>query len=121
MLLSTRTKFFWIGILYFGEGFPFGLLLDFYPVYFRLHGVSLTQIGLLSLIGLTWTLKWIWAPFVDLWGTRKQWVVSCQLLLTLGLVLSLFMDPFTRESLGLGAPTRDGLCVCDTRHRYRCL
>ena len=50
--LVTRTKFFWVGLLYFGEGFPFGLLMDAYPVYFRLHGVSLTQIGFLSLIGV---------------------------------------------------------------------
>ena len=93
MLSRTRTKLFWIGILYFGEGFPFGLLVDFYPVYFRLHGVSLTQIGLLSIIGLTWTLKWIWAPLVDLWGAKKHWIISCQTLIALGTLLSLFIDP----------------------------
>lgn len=91
--IDTQTKFFWVGVLYFGEGFPFGLLLDAYPVYFRLHGVSLTQIGLLSLIGLAWTLKWMWAPAVDLWGERRTWIVGCQVLLSLGILCSVFLDP----------------------------
>ncbi|MBI3798399.1 MAG: hypothetical protein HY268_15730, partial [Deltaproteobacteria bacterium] len=44
--LSTRTKLTWVAILYFAEGFPFGLLFDAFPVYFRTHGVSLADIGL---------------------------------------------------------------------------
>jgi PAT family beta-lactamase induction signal transducer AmpG len=50
--LTTRTKLTWVAILYFIEGFPFGLLFDAFPVYFRSHGVSLTDIGLISLAAL---------------------------------------------------------------------
>ena len=59
---SFRTKLLWVALLYFAEGFPFGLLFDAFPVYFRLHGMSLTEIGLLSVAGLPWTLKFLWAP-----------------------------------------------------------
>ena len=91
--LSTRTKLTWVAILYFAEGFPFGLLFDAFPVYFRSHGVSLTDIGLISLAGLPWTLKFFWAPAVDLWGRRKSWIVVCQMLLALDLGLLLFLEP----------------------------
>ena len=57
--LSTRAKLTWVAILYFAEGFPFGLLFDAFPVYFRTHGVSLADIGLISLAGLPWTLKFL--------------------------------------------------------------
>jgi len=91
--LSTRTKHTWVGILYFAEGFPFGLLLDAFPVYFRLHGVSLAEIGLLSLIRLPWTLKFLWAPAVDLWGNRRSWIVACQGFLAVSLGAFLALSP----------------------------
>lgn len=91
--LSTRTKLTWVAILYFAEGFPFGLLFDAFPVYFRGLGVSLTDIGLISLAGLPWTLKFLWAPAVDLWGRRKNWIVACQTLLAIDLALLLFLEP----------------------------
>jgi len=91
--LSTRTKLFWVAILYFAEGFPFGLLLDAFPVYFRGLGVSLADIGLLWLAGLPWTLKFLWAPAVDIWGKRKHWIVACQALLAIDLGLFVFLEP----------------------------
>ncbi|MCX7895198.1 MAG: MFS transporter [Thermoanaerobaculum sp.] len=78
-----RKKLAWIGILYFAEGLPFGIAYDVWPVYFRLHGVSLREIGFMSLLSLPWTLKLLWAPAVDRWGARQQWMVAA--LCTLGL------------------------------------
>jgi PAT family beta-lactamase induction signal transducer AmpG len=86
-MLTTKNKLFWVAILYFVEGFPFGLIIDAFPVYFRTHGVSLKEIGLLSLIGLPWTLKFLWAPLVDLFGKRRHWIVACQLLLAVTLLI----------------------------------
>jgi len=91
--MTTRTKLFWVAVLYFAEGFPFGLLIDTFPVYFRIHGVSLAQIGLLNVIGLAWMLKWIWAPAVDLWGQYRSWIVWCQAALAVVLLGVPSMDP----------------------------
>jgi MFS transporter, PAT family, beta-lactamase induction signal transducer AmpG len=91
--LSTRAKLTWVAILYFAEGFPFGLLFDAFPVYFRTHGVSLADIGLISLAGLPWTLKFLWAPAVDLWGKRRSWIVICQGLLAVDIGLFLLLEP----------------------------
>lgn len=74
--MTLRKKLFWVGVLYFIQGFPFGFLYDFLPVYLREHQISLKEIGLLSLLGLPWTLKFLWAPLLDLWGERRGWVIA---------------------------------------------
>lgn len=91
-ILTTRQKLLWVAVLYFAEGFPFGLVMDAIPVYLRLQGVSLADIGLLSLIGLPWTLKVLWAPAVDVWGSRRTWIGACQLLTVVPLLGLALMD-----------------------------
>jgi PAT family beta-lactamase induction signal transducer AmpG len=90
--VTTKQKLSWVAILYFAEGFPFGVLNDALPVYLRFHGVRLADIGFLSLIGLAWTLKFLWAPALDLWGQRRTWVLGCQVVLTVGMIALLGLD-----------------------------
>ena len=70
-----RRKLFWVALLYFSEGLPLGVFFDIFPVYFRQRGVNLADIGLLSLLGLAWTVKFLWAPAID-WARRHRWWVS---------------------------------------------
>src|SRR2546427_10633985 len=86
-VMSTRQKLVWVAALYFAEGFPFGMVMDAIPVYLRLQGVSLVDIGLLGLGGLPWTLKFLWAPAVDGWGHRRTRVWVCQALMCLPLII----------------------------------
>ncbi|MEK6683333.1 MAG: MFS transporter [Nitrospirota bacterium] len=98
--MTLQKKLFWITVLYFAEGFPFGILYDFLPVYFREHSISLREIGLMSLIGLPWTLKFFWAPAIDLWGQRRHWMVGSQIGIILALMAIPLFDP-TRIHLTL--------------------
>lgn len=84
---------YWVAILYFAEGFPFGIIKDTLPIFFRVHGVRLADIGLLTLVGLPWSLKFLWAPAVDLYGKRRTWILGCQTLLVLGILALLAVDP----------------------------
>lgn len=77
----------WVILLYFAEGFPYGVYLEVWSVYFRSHGVSLKAIGLISLLGLPWTLKFLWAPLVDRFGDRRHWIAGC--LVVMGALLSI--------------------------------
>ena len=72
--MGTRRKLSWVALLYFAEGLPFGMVLDNFPVYFRLHGVSLAAIGALSLLRTPWWAKVFWSPLVDQVGERRQWI-----------------------------------------------
>ena len=75
--MTQRRVLFWIAVLYFAEGLPFGIAYDVWPVFFRVHGVSLREIGLMSLLSLPWTWKLLWAPLVDRWGSRQHWITAC--------------------------------------------
>lgn len=91
--MDLRRKLTWIAILYFAEGFPFGIAYKVWPVYFRLHGVSLQDIGLMALLFIPYTVKAAWAPFVDRYGARQRWIATAELALagiTIGLVV---LDP----------------------------
>ena len=72
--MGTRRKLSWVAFLYFAEGLPFGMVLDNFPIYFRLHGVSLGLIGALSLLRTPWWAKVFWSPLVDQIGERRQWI-----------------------------------------------
>jgi PAT family beta-lactamase induction signal transducer AmpG len=76
-LVTKRKVLFWIAVLYFAEGLPFGIAYDVWPVFFRVHGVSLREIGLMSLLSLPWTWKLLWAPLVDRYGSRQHWITAC--------------------------------------------
>jgi PAT family beta-lactamase induction signal transducer AmpG len=90
--MNLQRKLAWISVLYFAEGFPFGVVIDNLPVYFRTHGVSLTDIGLMYLLGLPWTLKVLWAPLIDRFGTHQRWITSCLLVAALALGLLPWFD-----------------------------
>lgn len=74
-----RSKLFWISLLYFSEGFPLGLFFDLFPVYFRQQGIELSKIGLLSLLGLSWTLKFLWAPLIDYTRRHRYWMAAADI------------------------------------------
>jgi PAT family beta-lactamase induction signal transducer AmpG len=77
--IPLRTKLVWLFAFYFASGFPYGLLNELLPVFFRMRGVSLADIGLLNLIGLPYIFKFLWAPALDRIGTRRRWLLGCQL------------------------------------------
>ena len=51
------------------------------PLFLRTMNVSLESIGLTSFFSLPWILKFLWAPQVDQYGTKRRWLLIMQLLL----------------------------------------
>ncbi len=76
--LSTRLKMLVVFVLYFAEGVPFGFVYTTLSYYLRSRGVPLEQIGILSLLGLAWSLKVLWSPLADRFGSRAAWLVPSQ-------------------------------------------
>ena len=73
--LSRNLKLLVVFVLYFAEGVPFGFVYTTLAYYLRSRGVPLEQIGILSLLGLAWSLKVLWSPLADRFGTRAAWLV----------------------------------------------
>lgn len=76
-----RSKLFWVALLYFSEGFPLGIFYDIFPVWFRQQGVELRNIGLISLLGLAWTFKFLWAPAIDHYRRHRLWMAVVDILM----------------------------------------
>ncbi|MDF1781222.1 MAG: MFS transporter [Alcanivoracaceae bacterium] len=72
-----------LGLLYFAQGLPFGLLVKSLPAILSKAGLPTEYIGLLALAAIPWALKFLWSPWVDRWGRgrpnhRKRWIVGSQ-------------------------------------------
>lgn len=81
--MRTSTKLGLLGTLYLSQGLPFGFFTQALPALLRKEGVSLSLIGLASLLTLPWALKFLWAPLVDRgvssrWGRRRGWILPLQ-------------------------------------------
>ncbi|MFC9473296.1 MFS transporter [Nocardia sp. NPDC056952] len=66
--------------LYFAQGLPFGFFTQALPVVLRESGYSLVAISASGVLFLPWALKFLWAPYVDRYGTRRTWLLVLQLL-----------------------------------------
>ena len=63
-----------LSFLYFLQGLPYGLQARFLPIYFRAHGMSLSNIGFIKVLFFPWMCKTLWAPLVDRHGNKKTWL-----------------------------------------------
>ncbi|MEW6428212.1 MAG: MFS transporter [Thermodesulfobacteriota bacterium] len=78
---ASRRDWLWTFTTYFAEGLPYSVLRTLSGVFFRDRGMSLEGIGMTSLYGLPWVVKFLWAPQVDAFSSRKRWMITCQALL----------------------------------------
>lgn len=82
----------------FSSGLPLFILYQLVPGWLRSEGVSLTEIGLFSLIGIPYVWKFIWSPLMDRYslpvmGRRRSWMLLTQILLLLSIAGFGFVDP----------------------------
>lgn len=55
--------------------------------------VSLEAIGLTSLFGLPWVLKFLWGPQIDQYGTKRRWMLTMQFLLVVMVIAVALLSP----------------------------
>lgn len=102
--MSRPYKLWLLTSLYLAQGLPFGFFTQALPVLMREAGMSLKLISATSLLFIPWALKFLWAPYVDRVGSRKQWLMVLQWSAVLGsLALSQIeiQDSFTALFIAL--------------------
>lgn len=77
--MSRGYKITLLIALYVAQGLPFGFFTLALPVLLREAGFSLKAISALSLLALPWVLKFLWASWLDHTGSRRGWLLACQL------------------------------------------
>ncbi|GFN27683.1 MFS transporter [Achromobacter denitrificans] len=85
-------------VLGFASGLPLALTSGTLQAWATVEGVPLQQIGFLTLVGTAYTLKFLWAPFVDryvppLLGRRRGWMLLTQLLLAVAIMAMGALSP----------------------------
>jgi PAT family beta-lactamase induction signal transducer AmpG len=88
----------------FSAGLPFLLIFSTLSTWLREAGVSRTEIGFFSWVGITFSIKVLWAPVIDrlplpgltrLLGRRRSWMLIAQLGIAAGLMGIAVTDPGT--------------------------
>jgi PAT family beta-lactamase induction signal transducer AmpG len=86
----------------FSAGLPFPLVFSTLSTWLRQIGISKTVIGFFAWIGITYSIKIIWAPIVDrmplpvitkLLGPRRSWMLVAQAGIIAGLLGMAWTDP----------------------------
>ena len=102
-----RSPIFWVPTAYFGMGLPFVVLNMVAVLMYKGLGVSDAKIAFwTSLIMLPWTLKPLWSPLLEMYRTKKFFVVLTQMVsgVTFGLIaLSLHLPSFFAITIALFA------------------
>ncbi|MBD3223901.1 MAG: MFS transporter [Caldithrix sp.] len=86
MRREKRSPWFWVPTLYYAEGIPYIIVMTVSVVLYKRMGVSNTDIALYtSWLYLPWVIKPLWSPIVDIFKTKRLWIVIMQLLVGAGL------------------------------------
>jgi len=82
----------------FSSGLPLLLTISVLQAWMKEEGVDLTVIGMMALVGLPYTVKFLWAPFLDrftlpILGRRRGWLLAAQLALAASIAGLGMTDP----------------------------
>lgn len=85
----------------FASGLPYVLVFITLTAWLRSEGLDLSVIGFFGWITLTYSLKFLWAPFVDRFsiptlsiiGSRRSWILLMQIIILISLIFISFIDP----------------------------
>jgi MFS transporter, PAT family, beta-lactamase induction signal transducer AmpG len=76
---TSRSPWVYIPTLYFAEGVPYIIINAVSVIFYKKLGINNTEITLwTSFISLPWVLKMFWAPFVDIYSTKRKWLLTMQ-------------------------------------------
>lgn len=93
---NKRNPWSWIPTLYFAQGIPFVAVNVLSVMLYKRLGLSNTDIALYtSWFYLPWVIKPLWSPLVEIFSTKRFWIVLMQLLLGGGMAAVALTIPTT--------------------------
>ena len=85
--MNLKKPGVWVFTTYLAEGLPYAVIRILSSVFFTDIGMKERYIGYLNFLGIPWNLKFLWAPFLDILGKKRTWMIVLQGLLTLFILL----------------------------------
>jgi len=94
---TSKNPWFWVPSLYFAEGIPYVLVMTLSVIFYKRMGISNTDIALYtSWLYLPWVIKPLWSPIVDIFKTKRWWIILMQLMIGVGLAGVAFTIPTSK-------------------------
>ncbi|WP_269531517.1 MFS transporter [Chitinimonas sp. BJYL2] len=88
---TSRSPWFWVPSLYFYQGLPYFVVTALALFMWKDLGVPNDQITLyMGWLGMAWVLKPFWAPLIDLFHTKRRWIVAMQALIGIAYAMIAF-------------------------------
>jgi len=85
---TSPSPWIYIPTLYFAEGIPYMIINAVSVIFYKKLGIDNAQITFwTSLIGFPWILKMFWSPFVDIYSTKRRWLLTSQFIISCCLIL----------------------------------
>jgi MFS transporter, PAT family, beta-lactamase induction signal transducer AmpG len=93
----------WVPSLYFAQGVPYVVVNTVAAIMYKRMGLSNTALALYtSWLTLPWVIKPLWSPIVDMFGTKRRWVLVFQMIMAMTLaaiVLAIPLPSFLQYTL----------------------
>ncbi|MFZ4479960.1 MAG: MFS transporter [Rhodoferax sp.] len=84
----------WVPSLYFAQGLPYVAVMTMSVVFYKNMGVSNTDIALYtSWLYLPFVIKPLWSPFIDMFKTKRWWIIAMELLVGSAFALAALAIP----------------------------
>ncbi len=101
---NYRNPWWWVPTLYFAEGVPYFVVNNISVMMFTKMGVPNGDMSFFTtLLYFPWFLKGIWGPMVDVVKTKRWWITTMQILMTVLLVaLTLTLPTPSLETIKAG-------------------
>lgn len=104
------SPWFWVPTLYFTEGIPYFLVNNISVMMFAKMGVPNDQLSFFTtLLYFPWFLKGLWSPFIDIFRTKRWWIISMQVLMTVLCILLTLTLPHPSAEMMADSQTSVGL------------
>ncbi len=108
----------WTASTYFGQGLPWSFLHQMGTEYLTAIGAPIAQIGYTSWLHLAVTAKFLWSPVVDLFGSKRTWMLVMQAVLGVGMLVVAAISGL--HSLKLFWVCLGGLAILHATHDIAC-
>jgi MFS transporter, PAT family, beta-lactamase induction signal transducer AmpG len=95
--MNARSPWVWIPTLYFSQGIPYVVVMTLSVIMYKNLNLSNTEIALYtSWLYLPWVIKPLWSPLVDMFRTKRFWIVTLQCVVAVSLAFVAFTLPTTK-------------------------
>lgn len=82
---SLMRGWLWVPTLYLAEGLPYVVVMTVAVIMYKRMGLGNGELAFYtSLLSLPWVVKPLWSPFVDIFSSKRRWIITMQILISAG-------------------------------------